>query len=127
MGLRNTYDQILRDDRLVNDIALIEHHATERNIKLAIEQALQAIVGGFLMDVEIDVIAEFLAEGAQQKRKEVSLDRDDRTDADLSRKPTRIELHKIDRFVDLAERNAHVLVEFRTIGSKAHIATNTLE
>ena len=70
MGLRNTYDQILRDDRLVNDIALIEHHATERNIKLAIEQALQAIVGGFLMDVEIDVIAEFLAEGAQQKRKD---------------------------------------------------------
>ena len=79
------------------------------------------------MDIEIDVIAEFLAEGAQQKGKEVSLDRNDRADADLPRKPTRIELHKIDRFIDLAERNAHVLVEFRTIGSKAHIATNTLE
>lgn len=34
------------------------------------------------MDIEIDVIAEFLAEGAEQKRKEISLDRDDRTDAD---------------------------------------------
>lgn len=127
MGRVHPDHEILGQHGREYQVGLVGQPAAKGDVQFAVAQAPYAFIGGALVDVEHDAVAEGLAKAVQQLGQEGALNGNDRADVNLADEPAAVQLHQVDGLVHLAERPADVLVEFGAVGCQAHVAPHALE